>query len=42
MERKYGWRLKRIERTGDPVLKVDCVFEGDAIFPDYRSEQDNE
>ncbi|HBL14138.1 MAG TPA: hypothetical protein DD379_22660 [Cyanobacteria bacterium UBA11162] len=28
MERRYGWRLKRIKRTPNPILKVDCIFYG--------------
>jgi hypothetical protein len=29
MEKKYGWRLLRIELTRDKTLKYDCVFEGE-------------
>lgn len=37
MERKYGWKLKRIKPTKDKVLKVDCVFEGEQTsFEDER------
>jgi len=32
MERKYGWKLKRVKPTGDPTLKVDCVFLRQANF----------
>jgi hypothetical protein len=28
MARKYGWKLKRIERTGIRELPYECVFEG--------------
>ncbi|HIK52388.1 MAG TPA: hypothetical protein IGS17_15890 [Oscillatoriales cyanobacterium M59_W2019_021] len=43
MERKYGWRLKRIDEYPDaPILKVDCVFYGDAPFPDYMEKTDND
>jgi len=28
---KYGWSLVRIEGTGDPMLEVDCVFDGERI-----------
>ncbi|NEP33883.1 hypothetical protein [Moorena sp. SIO3B2] len=30
---KYGWQLVDIEETGNPVLEVDCVFEGKTEFP---------
>ena len=37
MERKYGWKLKRVKPTGDPTLKVDCVFYGQQTsFEDER------
>lgn len=37
--KKYGWKLLRIEPTQDPVLKVDCIFEGDTEFPaDHKEE----
>ena len=37
MERRYGWRLKRIKPTRDPILKVDCVFYGQQTsFDDER------
>lgn len=35
MEKKYGWTLLRIERTGDNTLKYDCMFEGKTEFPNY-------
>ncbi|MFB2921110.1 MULTISPECIES: hypothetical protein [Aerosakkonema] len=35
MERRYGWKLLRIELTGDKTLKYDCVFEGKTEFPNY-------
>ncbi|BDA66140.1 hypothetical protein CAL7716_003060 [Calothrix sp. PCC 7716] len=38
MEAKYGWELLRIERTGNKILKVECVFKGDTKFPDYHQE----
>ncbi|MBD2184822.1 hypothetical protein H6S82_01125 [Planktothrix sp. FACHB-1355] len=39
MERKYGWKLKAIKPTSDPILKVDCVFEGEQTsFEDERYE----
>lgn len=39
MARKYGWTLKRIKLTRDPVLKVDCVFYGQQTsFEDKRYE----
>ncbi|MCC3441792.1 MAG: hypothetical protein JGK01_08245 [Microcoleus sp. PH2017_03_ELD_O_A] len=37
MSRKYRWRLKRIERTKDRTLKVNCVFYGEQTsFEDSR------
>jgi len=33
MADKYGWNLVRIEETGDSVLEVDCVFDGETEFP---------
>jgi hypothetical protein len=33
--KKYGWKLLRIERTKDPTLKFNCVFEGETQFPNY-------
>lgn len=39
MARKYGWKLKEVRLTKDPVLKVDCVFEGEQTsFEDNRYE----
>ena len=26
---KYGWKLKRVKPTQNPVLKVECIFEGE-------------
>lgn len=40
MERKYHWRLLRIEPTEDKILKFNCVFAGKTVFPDYL-EEDN-
>jgi hypothetical protein len=37
MEQKYGWKLKAIKPTLDPILKVDCVFHGEQTsFEDER------
>ena len=37
MRKRNGWRLKRVEPTRDPILKVDCVFEGEQTsFEDTR------
>ncbi len=37
MERKYGWELKNIRPTRNPILKVDCVFYGEQTsFEDER------
>jgi hypothetical protein len=42
MERKYGWDLVRVEETADPILEVDCVFEGKAEFPKSYYDTDKE
>ncbi|MDA0269062.1 MAG: hypothetical protein O3A14_19405 [Cyanobacteria bacterium] len=37
MGRRNGWRLKRLKPTRDPILKVDCVFDGEQTsFEDNR------
>ncbi|NEQ32478.1 MAG: hypothetical protein F6K04_15990 [Leptolyngbya sp. SIO4C5] len=36
MEKRYGWKLTAIEATGNPILKVNCVFSGKAEFPKAR------
>ncbi len=33
MARRYGWELIDIEPRDTGVMKVDCVFKGDAQFP---------
>jgi hypothetical protein len=33
MSDKYEWNLKSVEETGDDILSVDCVFDGDCEFP---------
>lgn len=38
MAKKYGWKLLRIEPTGDKILKVNCIFEGETEFPTYQQE----
>ena len=38
MEKKYDWKLVRIEPTGDKILKHNCVFEGETKFPDYMED----
>lgn len=38
MQEKYGWKLLRIEPTGDKILKYDCVFEGETEFPNYMED----
>ena len=38
MEAKYGWKLLRIEPTGDKILKYNCVFEGETDFPNYMED----
>ncbi|MBN3942752.1 MULTISPECIES: hypothetical protein [unclassified Nostoc] len=44
MAEKYSWQLVDVEKTGDPILEVDCVFEGKTEFPksyyDTQKEQD--
>ena len=42
MAEKYGWQLVDVEQTGDPILPVDCVFEGETEFPNYHEESENE
>ncbi|NJM66178.1 MAG: hypothetical protein HC851_11255 [Acaryochloris sp. RU_4_1] len=43
MSRKYGWALVGVEKTpDDPVLKVDCVFEGKTEFPKPYHENEKE
>lgn len=39
--KNYGWQLVDVEKTGNPVLPVDCVFEGETEFPKsyYDSEE---
>jgi len=36
MEKRYAWKLLRIEPTRDVILKFDCIFEGETEFPKYR------
>ena len=44
MAEKYGWQLVDVERTGHPILEVDCVFNGKTEFPtsyyDTEKEED--
>jgi hypothetical protein len=36
METRYGWDLTAVEETPeDPIFKVDCVFDGETVFPNY-------
>ncbi|MGB3238433.1 MAG: hypothetical protein WBB29_09070 [Geitlerinemataceae cyanobacterium] len=43
MKRKYGWDLLRIdEHPTDPIFKVDCVFVGEARFPNYMENDDDD
>ena len=40
MGKRYGWKLKRVKPTDDPVLKVDCIFYGEQTsFEDERYER---
>jgi hypothetical protein len=42
MERRHGWKLWKIdEHPEQPILKVDCIFLGDAEFPKHWTEEDN-
>ena len=37
MAARYKWKLKRVKPTKDPILKVNCVFEGEQTsFEDTR------
>ena len=37
MGNRYKWKLKRVRPTRDPILKVDCIFEGEQTsFEDNR------
>lgn len=38
MEKKYGWKLKRVEPKNSGLFKFDCVFQGKADFPDYMED----
>jgi hypothetical protein len=33
MAEKYSWQLVDIEKTGNSILPIDCVFEGETKFP---------
>lgn len=39
---KYDWNLIRVETTEDPILEVDCVFEGNTDFPKSYYDTDKE
>jgi hypothetical protein len=40
MGKKYEWKLKDVVlRVDRPILKVDCVFEGDTEFPNYEGNE---
>jgi hypothetical protein len=42
MADQYGWKLVDVENTGDPVLPVDCVFDGETKFPpSYYEKEEN-
>ena len=36
MEKKYNWKLLRVETTREKTLKVDCIFQGKTEFPSYQ------
>jgi hypothetical protein len=42
MEKKYGWDLKRVEKTKRKILEYDCVFKGETEFPDSYYETNDE
>ncbi|GET40843.1 hypothetical protein [Microseira wollei] len=42
MAEKYGWELVDVEETNDPILEVDCVFEGKTEFPKSYYDTDKE
>ena len=29
MGKRNGWKLKETRKNGDPILSVDCIFEGE-------------
>jgi hypothetical protein len=39
MAKKYGWKLKQFTPNGNPILPVDCEFEGEAQFPNYMEDE---
>ncbi|MGB3560850.1 MAG: hypothetical protein WBD58_06155 [Geitlerinemataceae cyanobacterium] len=42
MEARYGWKLWKIdEHPEQEIMKVDCIFLGDAQFPKHWTEEDN-
>lgn len=42
MAENQGWQLVDVEKTGAPVLPVDCVFEGKTEFPKSYYDTDKE
>ena len=42
MAKHQGWELIRWEKTKDPILKVDCVFDGYTEFPPSPYEPEHE
>lgn len=42
MAETYGWKLVDVEETRNPVLPVDCVFEGETEFPRSYYETERE
>ncbi|MCL1470395.1 hypothetical protein [Argonema antarcticum] len=40
MAKRNRWKLIRVEPTGLPILKVDCIFEGEqtSFMEDDRNE----
>ncbi|WP_413167879.1 hypothetical protein ACL6C3_14365 [Capilliphycus salinus ALCB114379] len=42
MASKYNWQLLDVEKTGNPILSVDCVFGGQTEFPKSYYETETE
>ena len=42
MAKKYRWKLKGVERNGNNLLPVDCIFDGETTFPESFIEVDED
>jgi hypothetical protein len=43
MQKKYEWELIEVNfDRKDPILPVECIFQGEATFPKHWEEDDNE